>query len=289
MAVEEAKRKAHEANQAADKAQESLDAASASEANASISQELSDKIIEKAAAEKEVKRLEAQKLRETSAQVTRRQTLKANMNKFQSYASMYNETYENILNGIKNTGTRIAAQLILVDPPYETRFVERAARKQLADLCEKTLNPGGTIVVFCDWKQADGWRQVFMNNTPGNPFVVEKLMPIIRDANFSYRSNIYGHKKMTEFALIAHRKDAASSDKGEREGNKKPNLDELHEVMGDAQSGSWLYDYLIDQTPPPANWRLKWKHESPDPKKLGTAVRPCAEKSSSVLASFILK
>ena len=113
-----------------------------------------------------------------------------------------------------------------------------------------------------------------------------------------------GHKQMTEFIMIVHRKDPSGQPQAVQ-GKFNPNTKQVEEVLGASKAGSWHYDFMTDQLPPskecyvlrtlrapPRHWicfrRLRYEEESAGDKK-GTAVRQCMEKGPNILASFILK
>ncbi len=48
---------------------------------------------------------------------------------------------------------------------------------------------------------------------------------------------------MTEYVLIAHRKDPASSNRGTKTGMKVPKTTNLDGILGAPQSGAWMFDF----------------------------------------------
>ena len=226
---------------------------------------------------------------------------------YSTFYTGFNLTYQSYLSELNTSNTSGLAKLILVDPPYESNFVCPVNQGTLCKWFDKALRPGGTAVIFCGWNQIPGWQNVFHKMDKRDDWVVHKLFTVHRHKKFSFRSPVTGHKSMTEFAIIVHRKDPHSDDEDAKTGKKKPDVEQVEELLGPAPSGSWTHDFMLDVCPPAKQWytlcvvrviitlfahrRLRWRQDSEDGKKRkkGEAVRPCAEKGSELLASFILK
>ena len=166
--------------------------------------------------------------------------------------TFYQMPWQSFMDAVERTGTGVGSvQLVLCDPPYEVSFVNSANRTGLARMFDKVVCSGGTAVIFMSWQQISGWKSVFTHDAKSSEWVVEGIMALHRHTKFAFRSALNGHKSMSEYVMIAHRKDRFSNDKFKKAGRKIPVISELEDIMGDALHGSWYYDFLIDQCPPP--------------------------------------
>ena len=95
---------------------------------------------------------------------------------------------------------------------------------------------------------------MFKQYTNGQDWVLETVMVVHRHAKFAFRLPIGAHKHMREYAVIAHKKNPQSKDKGARTGRKLPRLEELESLLGDAPHGSWFFDFMTQQLPPSKSW-----------------------------------
>ena len=174
--------------------------------------------------------------------------------KYSAYITSYNMSWQSWLATLEAATNPEMVNLILLDPPYDVSFISSNQQKHLATLFDKTVLPGGTALIWCRWKCINRWANVFQQHTLGTDWVVENVLAVTRHPKHSFRSPVNGHKQMTEFVLIAHRKDEKSSLKSLKQGKKVPMITELEGLFGDASAGSWTYDFMTNSIPPLKNW-----------------------------------
>ena len=250
-AAEVAEKDAKKAEQAALDAKKQVEKAQSAGAASLVGEALLKKVV----ADTELKKIEEQNSAALLKQSAERTSDAKYMERYTAYVSTYQMSWQSFLEGVERTGSGLSSvNLILVDPPYEVNFVNTANRGGLGRLLDKMVCSGGTAVIFMAWQQINGWKTVFAHDTKSVEWVIEGIMPLHRHSKFAYRSALNGHKSMTEYVMIAHRKDRFSQDKFLKAGRKIPAIQECEEVLGDARSGSWNYDFMVDQCPPPRGW-----------------------------------
>ena len=211
-------------------------------------------IVQKVAAEKAAKQANALLLQIQKEQRAETRMVGDFLQGFGAFVSTYNLSYQAWLSQMESSGTLCQVKMILVDPPYDSNFVSKGHRNDLAHLFEFSLMPGGTAVIFCSSTQISGWKGVFKKTKKPGDWVVERLFSIHRDPTKAFRSPLAGHKNMTEYALIIHRRDPHSEEKSLQNGKVSPDIERVEAVLGPAASGSWLHDFIINASPPSGKW-----------------------------------
>ena len=249
---------------------------------------ISEAILTTVQAQQAVKRAEEAHNALVARQSAERNALSTFFDKYQGIMTFYNQTYQSYLEGaqLNRNFTESICELLLMDPPYDIRFVAKSNQRSLAQLIHLSVKNGGTAAIYCDWTQASAWKSIFKKQPEANGnWFVQGLIPVHKHQHFAYRTAQFGHKSMTEYVFLAHKKDSLATGQLLQQGKKGVNINELEAVLGTSPTGNWKHDFLIDQTPPPRDWRLRYDSGV----KSGTAVRPNAEKSSSALAQWILR
>ena len=239
------------AQQSASKANQALSNL-ASSSGAGVGQILWDKIV----ADKE-----AQAAENTRRELQRAKTSLRNINttaveKYAAFVTQYNMSYQAFMSSANESGDIKLGRvkLILADPPYDASWLDTSNQRSVASMFDQVVQPGGHIVLFCSWKQIGLWQVVFkkfVNNY--KEWNVETVMASHRSPKFAYRSPMNGHKQMTEFILIVHRKDPNGSTLA-KQGKVVPQINQVEAVLGDSKAGSWSYDFMTDQLPPSKEW-----------------------------------
>ena len=215
------------------------------------------KLLDTVTADREAK--EAAKKHEelVRLQHSERALVETYIRQYSAYITGYNMSWQSWLSTLESATTPEMVNLVLVDPPYDVSFVNANQQKHLASLFDKTVIPGGTALIWCRWKSINRWANVFTQHTAGTSWVLENVLAVTRHPKHSFRSPVNGHKQMTEFVLIAHRKDEKSSLKSLKQGKKVPMTAELEGLFGDASAGSWSYDFMTNSIPPLKNWYVR--------------------------------
>lgn len=240
-------KKAKEAADAADKEKDAVTAQS--------SQAWNDAVLNKVAADQALAASQAENKRVQEERNSERTDCKNFLDKYSSFVSTYNMNWETYLAGVNTTGSgKDSVDLVLVDPPYEINFVKKSQRSALGSLLDTVTKRPSTAVVFMSWHQIEGWKHIFERHTEGNGWVIEGVQAIHRHPLHAGRGSHQGHKSMTEFVMIAHRKDDMSDDRAAQNGRRLPFKRELEELFGDPPSGNYIFDFMTECLPPERKW-----------------------------------
>jgi len=199
------------------------------------------------------KKIREENLKRRAIQTAERMETKEVIDKYGAFMNCFQVNYQTFMEGAEAKGQyQHKVHLVLVDPPYSPEFTSQGHRTGLAKIFSYLCAPGATAVVFLSYRQVGAWHTIFSRLTTG--WQVEGLFALHRDPKYAFRSNMIGHKRMSEYVMIAHKKDKLADAANVRNGSKVPATKELEEILGDAPSGSWLYDFMVKNHTVPAKW-----------------------------------
>ena len=239
------------AQQSASKANQAL-ASLDKNGGGTVGQILLDKIL----ADKEAQAAEDKRKELLQARTSVRNINTTAMEKYAAFVTQYNMSYQAFMSSAdESADVKLGrVKLILADPPYDASWLDASNQQAVAKMFDELVLPGGHVVLFCSWKQIGQWQNVFRKHVQSHKeWNFETVMASHRSPKFAYRSPMNGHKQMTEFVVIVHRKDPSGTTLAQQ-GKAVPQTKQVEEVLGDSKAGSWSYDFMIDQLPPSKEW-----------------------------------